>query len=68
MKQTEKETLNELQVEAVTSPVTSPLLVVAGPGTGKTRVIVERIKHLVKNGIKPSEILCLTYYENAARR
>ena len=51
MKQKEKETLNELQVEAVTSPFTSPLLVVAGPGTGKTKVIVERIKHMVKNGI-----------------
>ena len=66
MKQQEKETLNKLQVEAVTSPFTSPLLVVAGPGTGKTRVIVERIKNMVKNGIKPSEILCLTFSEKAA--
>ena len=65
MKQKEKETLNKLQVEAVTSPFTSPLLVVAGPGTGKTKVIVERIKHMVKNGIKPSEILCLTFSEKA---
>ena len=66
MKQKEKETLNELQVEAVTSQFTSPLLVVAGPGTGKTRVIVERIKHMIKNGIKPSEILCLTFSDKAA--
>ena len=65
MKQKEKETLNELQVEAVTSPFTSPLLVVAGPGTGKTRVITERVKHMIKNGVKPSEILCLTFSEKA---
>lgn len=44
----------------------SPLLVAAGPGSGKTTVIVERIKHLLKNGLKPSEILCLTFTERAA--
>ena len=44
----------------------SPLLVTAGPGSGKTRVITERIKFLVKNGLEPSEILCLTFSEKAA--
>ncbi|MGI0059966.1 MAG: ATP-dependent helicase, partial [Nitrosotalea sp.] len=44
----------------------SPLLVTAGPGSGKTKVIVERIKHLVEHGLKPSEILCLTFSEKAA--
>ena len=53
------ESLNDLQLEAVEAPFESPLLVLAGPGTGKTRVIVERIKNMVKNGIEPSEILCL---------
>ncbi len=43
----------------------SPLLIVAGPGSGKTFVIIERILHLIKNGIKPSEILCLTFSEKA---
>ena len=43
-----------------------PLLVVAGPGSGKTRVIIERVMHLVKKGLKPSEILCLTFSEKAA--
>ena len=44
----------------------SPLLVVAGPGSGKTRVIIERVMHLARSGIKPSEILCLTFSEKAA--
>ncbi|KAF6247114.1 hypothetical protein C6990_05385 [Nitrosopumilus sp. b3] len=44
----------------------SPLLVIAGPGSGKTRVIIERVMHLVRSGIKPSDILCLTFSEKAA--
>ena len=46
----------------------SPLLVTAGPGSGKTRVITERIKFLLKTGMKPSEILCLTFSEKAANQ
>jgi len=42
-----------------------PLLVVAGPGSGKTRVIIERIQHMVNSGIKPKEILCLTFTKKA---
>jgi DNA helicase II / ATP-dependent DNA helicase PcrA len=44
----------------------SPLLIVAGPGSGKTFVIIERILHFIKNGVKPSEILCLTFTKKAA--
>ena len=59
-------TLNPDQLEAVTHTGT-PLLVTAGPGSGKTRVIVERIIHLMRTGLKPSEILCLTFSEKAAQ-
>ncbi len=59
-------TLNPEQQEAVTH-FGSPLLVAAGPGSGKTRVIVERIIHLINNGLKPPEILCLTFSEKAAQ-
>ena len=58
--------LNPDQINAVEHK-DSPLLVAAGPGSGKTRVIVERIIYLIKNGIKPSEILCLTFSEKAAQ-
>ena len=58
--------LNKEQKAAVTH-TGSPLLVSAGPGSGKTRVITERVKFLIKNGhAKPSEILCLTFTVKAA--
>jgi DNA helicase-2/ATP-dependent DNA helicase PcrA len=57
--------LNTAQQQAVTSG-DGPLLVVAGAGTGKTRVIIERIKHLVSSGAPSSSILALTFTEKAA--
>jgi len=47
--------------------VGSPLLVTAGPGSGKTGVILGRIKFFLKSSIDPSEILCLTFSEKAAK-
>tara|TARA_Y100001936_G_scaffold126155_1_gene123525 strand:+ start:146 stop:3319 length:3174 start_codon:yes stop_codon:yes gene_type:complete len=45
----------------------SPLLVEAGPGSGKTEVIIERVKFLTKQGgFDPSEILCITFTVKAA--
>ena len=44
-----------------------PLLIVAGPGSGKTMVLTERVRHLVGSGrAKPEEILCLTFTDKAA--
>jgi len=58
--------LNKAQKEA-TQHVRGPVLIVAGAGTGKTRVITERIKYLINNNLaKPKEILALTFTEKGA--
>jgi len=41
-------------------------LIVAGPGSGKTRVIIEKTLHLTKTGLRPENILVLTFSEKAA--
>ena len=58
-------TLNPQQQEAV-SHVDGPLQVIAGPGSGKTFVLVEKVKNLVNSGIPQSAILCMTFTEKAA--
>ena len=59
--------LNQSQNQAVEHR-DSPLLIVAGPGSGKTRVIIERIVRLVNSGIKPDEILCLTFTKRQLKK
>lgn len=43
-----------------------PLLVLAGPGTGKTRTLIARIEHLLSSGVNPRRILCTTFNKRAA--
>ena len=57
--------LNEPQREAVMHG-SGPLMIIAGAGSGKTRVLTYRIAHLIENGVDPFRILSLTFTNKAA--
>lgn len=58
--------LNDRQREAACSDVTVPLMILAGPGSGKTSTMVGRVLTLLKEGIPPSNILAMTFTTAAA--
>lgn len=63
----EYDRLNDEQKAAVDS-TEGPLLVLAGPGTGKTQLLSMRVANILrKNDLAPGNILCLTFTDNAAR-
>lgn len=58
--------LNDRQLEAARA-LTGPLLVMAGPGTGKTSTLAARVSFLLDSGKSPDEVVCLTFSRKAAQ-
>jgi DNA helicase-2/ATP-dependent DNA helicase PcrA len=61
-----KNSLNEEQSSAVTHPQGSPACIIAGAGSGKTKVLTSRIVWLIAEGVNPRRILAITFTNKAA--
>ncbi len=56
------------QQQSTVEHIQTPLLIVAGPGTGKTKVLIEKINYLIENGFDPNRILVSTFTIKAAEQ
>lgn len=61
-----KNTPNPEQLKAI-QQTEGPVLIIAGPGSGKTKTLVDRVVHLIQKGVSPESILVATFTEKAAK-